>query len=298
MKLIGDSEALSLLTAWIKDGQDQQVESASTDDTEIESSNDESQVQDLVAADDYIYRRGRLSPVVIERYKLVFFFIPKNACTVWKLLFQRMLQVDIDQSKQAQAAVHDPSKNGLVYLYDYNLTAANAMMRDPSWTKAIFVRSPHERLLSAYLDKGVGTEFRFVHKACCRQKMDCLQPGHQSLADFLNVSTKCFDQHWMPQAYRVTAKLWPMINYVGHMESLAEDAEQLLRRIGAWDDFGATGWGLAHNESIFSTGDGRKHATSAKERLDQYYDDELRERVSQVYWMDYESPYMNLSLPI
>jgi hypothetical protein len=48
---------------------------------------------------------------------------------------------------------HNPSTNGLKYLQAFSPRDATKMMRDPSWTRAIFLREPKQRFLSAYLDK-------------------------------------------------------------------------------------------------------------------------------------------------
>ena len=50
-------------------------------------------------------------------------------------------------------ALHNPSTNGLKYLHAFSPRDATNMMRDPSWTRAIFLREPKQRFLSAYLDK-------------------------------------------------------------------------------------------------------------------------------------------------
>jgi hypothetical protein len=64
------------------------------------------------------------------------------------------------------------------------------------------------------------------------------------------------------------------MNFVGHMESLTVDSERLLRKIGAWEAYGRSGWGSGGNQSIFTDGAGeteaRRHATKANERLRQF----------------------------
>jgi hypothetical protein len=51
--------------------------------------------KDLVKAGDFIYYNNPDSwdaaPIVIEKYKLIFFTLPKCGCTVWKQLFRRMM---------------------------------------------------------------------------------------------------------------------------------------------------------------------------------------------------------------
>jgi hypothetical protein len=45
---------------------------------------------------DFIYNAkiGNSSPIVIEKYKLIFFTIQKTGCTVWKQLSRRMMGLE------------------------------------------------------------------------------------------------------------------------------------------------------------------------------------------------------------
>ncbi len=82
------------------------------------------------------------------------------------------------------------------------------------------------------------------------------------------------------------------------METVAEDAESLLRQVGAWDQFGKSGWGGKGNMSIFGTkaGElGRTHATNARDRLHFYYTPELEKKVDLYYASDYANSFMNLT---
>lgn len=113
-------------------------------------------------------------------------------------------------------------------------------------------------------------------------------------------------------------KFWPFINFVGRMETVAADAERLLRRVGGdecWNTYGATGWGKAkpaetekggetttetidQDHAIFistSTGIGARHATAAKDRLKMYYTPELERKVDQYCMGDYHVPVLNLT---
>jgi len=50
-----------------------------------------------------------------------------------------------------------------VRLPHFNESYINVIMNSPEWTKAIFVRNPHERILSAYLDKACHVRFLVVN---------------------------------------------------------------------------------------------------------------------------------------
>ena len=88
-------------------------------------------------------------------------------------------------------SIHDPAKNGLTYLTDYSLEEAQLMLNSEEWTRAVFVREPKERILSAYLDK-----FRLVPEffdaACCHKGLlnetgvlECRNKVHQPRGAFL-----------------------------------------------------------------------------------------------------------------
>jgi hypothetical protein len=131
----------------------------------------------LVQQGDFVYLRGDWdgSPVVLEDYKLVFFTSAKVGCTVWKQLFRRIVGLkDWKAEATGKLLPWNPELNGLKYLYDYNRETASHMMTSPEYTRAIFVREPKERLVSAYLDKGVTNSY-FMQSKCCFYKGDCTQ---------------------------------------------------------------------------------------------------------------------------
>jgi hypothetical protein len=123
-----------------------------------------------------------VSPIIIEEFKLVLFTTPKIGTTVWKQLARRMMHFDDwrttvsamqDSSVDYLQLPHNPQYNGLRYLYHFSkqvvdkdrrsfvdhkpttTTTPDEILTSPAWTRAIFVRDPIERLVSAYLDKAV-----------------------------------------------------------------------------------------------------------------------------------------------
>jgi hypothetical protein len=256
----------------------------------------------LVQQGDHIYVRGDWdgSPVVIEEYKLIFFTSAKVGCTVWKQLFRRIMGLkDWKAEATKDYLPWNPKVNGLKYLYDYDRKTASHMMSSPEYTRAIFVREPKEKLLSAYLEKGV-TNGWFMHTKCCPSNWDCLEIAIKSLSSFFDLIQTCEDGHWKPQSRRMEAKYWPYINFVGRMETLADDTQTLLRSVGAWDKFGKSGWGKHGDgdDSVFETkagGSGRIHATNARDRLRVHYTPELERKVELYYAADYNNPVMNLT---
>lgn len=180
------------------------------------------------------------SPIVVGKYKLIFFTTPRVGASVWKKAFRRMEGFD-DWQDASASLPHDPSHNGLKYLYSYGIETASAMMTDKSWTKAIFLRNPKDRLMSVY------NEYRkepLQFKQLCCPNDDGCDRSTRSLSRFLNtIMQDCRGSHWNPQTFRMEDKYWDQINFIGNLESAAYDAKLLLKRIGAWDDIGASGWG-------------------------------------------------------
>jgi hypothetical protein len=254
----------------------------------------------LVQQGDFVYERGNWdgSPVVLEQYNLIFFTTAKVGCTIWKQLFRRIMGEKDWRAEATKGLLPwNPEINGLKYLYDYDRETASRMMTSPEYTRAIFVRDPKERLLSAYLDKGVGNG-GFMFTKCCPSTLNCTEAAKESLSSFFDLIQWCRNNHWSPQSRRMQGKYWPYINFVGNMESVAADAERLLRQVGAWDQFGKSGWGEVGNMSIFGTksgGAGRTHATNARDRLRVHYTPELEKKVDLYYASDYANSFMNLT---
>jgi len=176
---------------------------------------------------------------------------------------------------------HNPAFNGLKYLYHYPLPRAMEMLTDPKWTRAIFVREPRERFLSAFLDKAAKKDGYYVDRHCCMNEQgktnSCGKRASKSLKDFITVVREqcCCDAHWKPQSRRIDQELWPYVNFVGYFDTLHEDGKRLLERLGdsAWDSFGSSGWGTYENQSMFFTSSLAKHRTNAHTKLTEYFND-------------------------
>ena len=240
------------------------------------------------------------SPIVIEEYKLIFFTTAKNACTIWLQLLRRMMHIkewnEVDNS--AKLLPWNPEYNGLKYLYDYNISYANEIIQHPKWTRAIFVRDPKERLVSAYIDKVLRNE-KYVLNKCCPTTGSCVEPSKRNITTFLHeVAYFCDNPHWRPQYLQMTPQQWSYINFVGHMDTIQDDAERLLKRLGIWELYGSSGWGSNRQERIFLSelGDntGRMHATNAKRQLRAYISPELEKELNEYFANDYNHSIMKL----
>jgi hypothetical protein len=188
----------------------------------------------------------------------------------------------------------NPAKNGLKYLYDYDRKTASHMLESDEWTKAVFVREPKDRFLSAYLDKAFHPTY-LMDKCCWEQPQGCVENARASAQGFLNLIKFCSDAHWNPLYKRMEPKYWKYLNFVGHMETLEQDAKRLLIKIGAWDKYGKSGFGDDGKESFFFDSSSVKHATNATQKLKSYLSTELVTELEDFYAPDYKIDAFNIT---
>ena len=273
--------------------------------------------------------RSFSSPVVVDKFKLIFFDIPKNSCTAWKTLFRRMVGFN------GTSAVHSRD-NGLKSLSHYSLEQATDMVNAPDWTKAIFLRDPIERFLSAYLNK-IANKGDLHRAACCKDHHGgnvsdggeddpvaaCGARMRRSPEEAFPIMRKCWNKHWAPQSSRVSDKYLAKINFFGYMDRMEEDSEALLRQIGAWEEFGQSGWGPNGTDRVFKLRrreeketeiaaaagsknslteiktnlrmEGQVHSTYAKDQVSEYITPSLRHQLFDYYRSDYENPFFNFT---
>ncbi len=209
--------------------------------------------------------------------------------------------------------IHPREANGLTFLDQFSLEEAQYMMTSPEWTRAVFVRNPKPRILSAFLDKAVHGTDHFVENECvvygdhlsvgntkvAKLHVDECIAKHKNFDFFLhNITTHMNkNRHWRSINSAIDEKWWPWINFIGKMDYLHDDAEILLNAIKsdrdgmtAWQRAGATGWsgmeriGVCNGAKAFLEQDNDDlHATHAKQKMQQYYTPELEKFVEEHY---------------
>ena len=222
-------------------------------------------------------------PYVIESHKLVFYSIPKVSTTIFKQLFRRMEGYENWKTRDS-LITHDPRINGLKRLRRKDFSPENiaTMLISPEWTRAIFIRDPKERFLSAYLDKVQNKEGKYVIGHCCPKKKQCVP---NTMLEFIELSKRCHDPHWAPQNERL--EHWDdLINYVGTFNNIQNDTRRLLQRIDAWEEFGSKGWGINGTEQIFGATK-TSHATGSEKLYESYYTKDIERLVEERYREDY-----------
>jgi hypothetical protein len=187
------------------------------------------------------------SPIVIEKYKLIFFPVPKVADTLWLMLLRRMMGLETWKSPYVD------SFDGLFRLSDFSIEQATDMMNSPQYTRAIFLRDPKDRFLSTYLDKVMSQDASIEHSCCPKRK--CYHHKYQTVTDVATLIQTGNDKHWMPMSTSIDREFIPKLNFVGHLETAEADARSFLEKVGAWETVGVSGWGKHGNESISTTND-------------------------------------------
>jgi hypothetical protein len=183
----------------------------------------------------------------IPEAKLIFCGIPKVGISEWIKFFRYTWGAGDYLSLS-----HFKSDKDEFHLAQLPHHKANALLKDPTWTKAVFFRDPAERLLSAYLDKIVKHAFtqKYFHIGSLR---DDPRPmlNFSEFVDLISANNTdcghkrgvhyCTDPHWRPQLLTCGLdSILPLFDFVGSFNHLPEHSRLLLERVGLWDKYGAT----------------------------------------------------------
>jgi len=178
--------------------------------------------------------------------KLAFCGIPKVGYSSWI----QFLRFTIG-AKDYQSIPHNKADGKLLHFDRIPPKSQRHILQSDEWTKAVFLRDPAERFLSAYLDK-------IQNKKKSWRNIKSTTPMNITFADFVdyvgegNVTcqenmtessqmgmTWCMDPHWRPQAW--SCGLWellPHFDFVGSIDSADRAARSLLEKVGMWDSYG------------------------------------------------------------
>lgn len=194
-------------------------------------------------------RRLRLQHVsriyVEDRFQLLYCEVPKVGCSNWK----RVLMVLGGRARSTQDIPHDAAhySNQLRRLDSYDRAGIAERLR--SYTKVLFVREPFERLVSAFRDKFESPNSYyhpvFGRAIISRYRVNAtgsaLKTGagvtfREFVQYLLDVQKPVgMDIHW-ERIGQLCSPCLIQYNFIGKFESLQEDANFLLRSIGAPDN--------------------------------------------------------------
>jgi len=247
--------------------------------------------------------------IVFPSAKLAFCGIPKAGITRW-IQFLRFTF----GAKDYQDAPYYKFDHMPFYFDQLRPEVQREIWNDPSWTRAVLIREPTERLLSAYLDK--------IHGSADHQ--------NTSFADFVgglsqppttreNLPNGSFlkmtgvswytDPHWRPQSYSCgLGKLLPYFDYVGGLDRVAEHTKAILQSVSLWETYGKhyrLSQNRTHKRKIGirppeplepgqvalgfqqETSVSDHHSRGAQTKIDEYYTPGLLETVKELYRDDY-----------
>lgn len=182
---------------------------------------------------EYVNSRRLKNVIVNEKFKILFCYIPKIACTQWKTTLAQLRN-----RSEPKHWIHDDRNFEL--FTDYPPYKAQKMLR--TYYKFLFVREPFERLLSAYIDKFYNSNPDFYavwgHDIVSRYKKG-MTPEETKITfdEFVNYVVKVQDsgmfcnEHW--QTYdKLCQPCGINYDFVGRFENLEEEARHVLEISG------------------------------------------------------------------
>lgn len=255
--------------------------------------------------------------------KLAFCGVPKAGITQWL----QFLRFTIG-SRDYQSFPYFKKDLAGFYLDRLDPEAQQTIWNNSTtrWTRAIFLRNPAERLLSAYLDK-VYTKPPPKTKEIKRFPPFGFNVSFQEFVDYIamvNVTKMenhsvhtglswMTDPHWRPQAWSCgVSEHLADFDCVGSLDRAAAHTKLLLQHTNLWESFGKHYRVSPVNTTNFNPSlpppfvwppplsqkaigfqqedemDTFLHGTGSKLKLEQYYTPELMEKVKKLYWMDFE----------
>ncbi|XP_062300466.1 carbohydrate sulfotransferase 12-like [Scomber scombrus] len=193
--------------------------------------------------------------IVDDNHGIIYCYIPKVACTNWKRVMFVLKQGEpyVDPMSISGDLVH--MANELTQLNSFPRTEIKVKLKH--YSKFMFVRDPFVRLISAYRDKFLRyNEYYYENfgRTILRLYGNSPDPPQtleeafasnirpsfynfiQYLLDPLTEKQEPFEPHWR-QMYRMCHPCLIQYDFVGHQETLQDDAELLLGNLKLKDEF-------------------------------------------------------------
>lgn len=210
-----------------------------------------------------------------EDRRIAFFEVPKAGCTSIKKCM--IDEVNGYVGDIAPVDIHDRSISPLRMLSSYSDEEVSEIL-DPEgpYYRFCFVRNPYSRILSAYLDKIVGNEWeRSRHLPNFGYEENEWPDFMDFLKRLARVPDFERDIHYRTQT-RLTGRLGGLkMNDVYKFENFGENFRNFRHKI----------YGPEHDENYADFG--MHHASNASDKIDEYYNDESRRIVRDIYASDF-----------
>ncbi|KAF3697625.1 Carbohydrate sulfotransferase 12 [Channa argus] len=191
--------------------------------------------------------------IVDDANAIIYCYIPKVACTNWKrvMFVLHFNKPYLDPSSVSAELVHNTKK--LVLLS--SLPEAEMKAKLKHYTKFLFVRDPFVRLISAYRNKfqeynkyyyeNFGLDILRLYgnelyppETAEEAFASGIYPSFHNFIQYLldpQTGQQPFEPHWR-QMHHLCQPCLIEYDFVGHQETLQEDAEQLLRILNLEND--------------------------------------------------------------
>eukprot|EP00611_Tribonema_gayanum_P008367 TRINITY_DN1787_c5_g1_i1.p2 TRINITY_DN1787_c5_g1~~TRINITY_DN1787_c5_g1_i1.p2 ORF type:complete len:185 (+),score=67.38 TRINITY_DN1787_c5_g1_i1:308-862(+) len=171
-------------------------------------------------------------------------------------------------------------------------------MNDPQWTRAVVLREPRRRVLSAYLDKyvlhgsygdRVRADKRYVsfHEFVESTQVDTGMRLARRRTGAHPLST--VDPHHRPQALFMD-KFLPYMNFIAEYTQVQHHVHEMLEKVGMWEQYGASGWGRDKQQAIYQPNSNtvQRHSTNSEALHELFYTPEIEQMVMRSYAIDYD----------
>ncbi|XP_041696807.2 carbohydrate sulfotransferase 12 [Coregonus clupeaformis] len=207
--------------------------------------------------------------IVDDRHQIIYCYVPKVACTNWKrvmvVLSEGLLAPDGRPYRDPQALPPDLIHNSSLHLTfskfwrRYGRLSRHLMrVKLQSYTKFLFVRDPFVRLISAFRNKfqqpnedfyrqfgsvmlrryGNGNGTSRVPESAAEAFKAGIHPSFSEFVRYLldpqTEQEQPFNEHWR-QVYRLCHPCQIQYDFIGTLENLEDDSDQLLRILGLED---------------------------------------------------------------
>ena len=176
--------------------------------------------------------------IVSDKYRLMYCYIPKVACTQWKKMF--LILNDKRQGIQYNEHEKYHEKWRFNYLAHYSEEAIRTRLR--SYYKFLFVREPFERLLSGFEDKFVSNIWNWHETSLYTSAiLNRYRQEHPNATDdvtftkfiyyILSLRDEARNEHW--KSYEGLCHPCAVdYDFIGHFENLGQEAQYVLKKTG------------------------------------------------------------------
>ncbi len=252
-------------------------------------------IQTLMFQRDFKFKKRLSNFIYVKNYNFIFCYTPKIACTGFKHAIRAL-----EGLPTITKDIHDKDETtGLSYLHLLPEEEAFALLSDPKVLKAVFVRNPYSRILSAFLDKLKRATTYTTHEnratglhICKQLNIDFSEyhPETFNFEDFIHylsiTDNEYLDEHFTAQTFRSCFEEGVKFDFIGHFETLEQDIERLEKLIGRPIPF------LSQKQQSE-----KKVVTNATCKLEGYYTEELRKKVANRFEKDFVNFSYTFGLP-